>query len=207
MTIKGWLPMSIEHRDDTGARFGMWLFLYTEVILFSGLFILYSVALAKYPHQFAEASHKLNIYFGTINTLVLLTSSLTIALAITAIQRNKIKQTLILCGITIFLAVVFLINKYFEWSAEIGHGIYPGSHHLAEMGPGVSAFFNLYYFTAGLHGVHILIGGTLIGVVTAFVAKGKVNGDRYTLLENSALYWHLVDLVWIFLFPLYYLIL
>ncbi len=199
--------MSIEHRDDTGARFGMWLFLYTEVILFSGLFILYAVSLAKFPVQFAEASHKLNIYFGTVNTLVLLTSSLTIALAITAIQRNQIKRTLMLSAITIALAIVFLINKYFEWSAEIGHGIYPGSEHLAEMGPGVTTFFNLYYFTAGLHGLHVLIGGTLISIVSILVAKGKVTAERYTLLENSALYWHLVDLVWIFLFPLYYLIL
>ncbi|MFK5927492.1 MAG: cytochrome c oxidase subunit 3 family protein [Desulfuromusa sp.] len=199
--------MSIEHRDDTGARFGMWVFLYTEVILFSGLFILYSVALAKFPEQFGEASHKLNIYFGTINTLVLLASSLTIAMAITAIQRNKVKQTLILCFSTIALAIVFLINKYFEWSAEFSHGIYPGSEHLAEMGPGVTTFFNLYFFTAGLHGVHVLIGGTLIGVVAFFVATGRINDDRFTLLENSALYWHLVDLVWVFLFPLYYLIL
>lgn len=199
--------MSIEHRDDTGARFGMWLFLYTEVILFSGLFILYAMAAYKFPREYAEASHMLNIYFGTINTIVLLTSSLTIALAVTAIQRNRIKQTLTLCYITISLAVVFLINKYFEWSAEIGHGIYPGSDHLAELGPGISAFFNLYYFTAGLHGLHILIGGTLIGIVAVLVAKGKVTSERYTLFENSALYWHLVDLVWIFLFPLYYLIL
>lgn len=199
--------MSIEHRDDTGARFGMWIFLYTEVILFGGLFILYAVALAKFPHQFAEASHKLNIYFGAANTLILLASSLTIAMAITAVQRSKTTQALGLCIATIVLAVVFLINKYFEWSAEISHGIYPGSEHLAEMGPGVTTFFNLYYFTAGLHGLHILIGGTLIGVVTVFIAKGKVNDDRHTLLENSALYWHLVDLVWVFLFPLYYLIL
>lgn len=199
--------MSIEHRDDTGARFGMWLFLYTEVILFSGLFILYAVSLSKYPQQFSEASHKLNIYFGSINTLVLLTSSLTIALAISAIQMGRTKQTLALCWTTIVLAIVFLINKYFEWSAEISHGIYPGSEHLAEMGPGITAFFNLYYFTAGLHGLHVVIGATLIGVVAVMTAKGKVTSERYTLLENSALYWHLVDLVWIFLFPLYYLIL
>lgn len=199
--------MSIEHRDDTGARFGMWLFLYTEVILFGGLFILYAVSLSKFPEQFSEASHKLNIYFGTVNTLVLLTSSLTIALAVSAIQMGRKKQTLILCWVTIGLAIVFLINKYFEWSAEIGHGIYPGSSHLAEMGPGITTFFNLYYFTAGLHGLHVLIGASLIAVVAVMTAKDKVTSDRYTLLENSALYWHLVDLVWIFLFPLYYLIL
>jgi cytochrome c oxidase subunit 3 len=199
--------MSIEHRDDTGDRFGMWLFLYTEVILFSGLFILYAMAAYKFPQEYAEASHMLNIYFGTINTLVLLTSSLTIALAVSAIQLGRKKQTLILCWITVALAITFLINKYFEWSAEIGHGIYPGSEHLAEMGPGVTVFFNLYYFTAGLHGFHVLVGATLIGVVAFMTKNDKVTSDRYTLLENSALYWHLVDLVWIFLFPLYYLIL
>ncbi|MDT8418915.1 MAG: cytochrome c oxidase subunit 3 family protein [Desulfuromonadales bacterium] len=198
--------MSIEHRDDTGARFGMWLFLYTEVILFSGLFILYAVSLANYPAEFSDASHKLNIYFGSINTLVLLTSSLTIALAVSAIQMGRKKQTLVFCWITIALALVFLVNKYFEWSAEISHGIYPGSSHLAELGPGITTFFNLYYFTAGLHGLHVLIGGTLIGVVAVMTARDKVTSDRYTLLENSALYWHLVDLVWIFLFPLYYLL-
>ncbi len=199
--------MSIEHRDDTGARFGMWLFLYTEVILFSGLFILYAVALMKYPEQYSQASHKLNIYFGSINTVVLLTSSLTVALAISAIQMKRIKQCLTLCWVTVALAIVFLINKYFEWSAEISHGIYPGSETLAEMGAGVTSFFNLYYFTAGLHGLHVFIGATLIAVVAIMTAKGKVTSERYTLLENSALYWHLVDLVWIFVFPLYYLIL
>jgi cytochrome c oxidase subunit 3 len=198
--------MSIEHRDDTGARFGMWLFLYTEVILFSGLFILYAVSLANYPGEFSDASHKLNIYFGGINTIVLLTSSLTSALAVSAIQMGKKKQCLNFCWVTIVLAVVFLVNKYFEWSAEISLGIYPGSEQLAEMGPGITVFFNLYYFTAGLHGLHVLIGGTLIAVVAIMISKDKVTSDRYTLLENSALYWHLVGLVWIFLFPLYYLL-
>lgn len=198
--------MSFEHRDDTGDRFGMWLFLYTEVILFSGLFILYAIALITYPQEYIAASNKLNVWFGAANTVVLLTSSLTIALAITAIQRNQIRLCINLCVATIALAVVFLINKYFEWSYEISLGIYPASETLRDMGPGVTSFFNLYYFTAGLHGLHVLIGATLIAVVAVMVAKGKVTSDRYVLLENSALYWHLVDLVWIFLFPLYYLI-
>ncbi|MBW6508467.1 MAG: cytochrome c oxidase subunit 3 family protein [Desulfuromonadales bacterium] len=198
--------MSFEHRDDTGDRFGMWLFLYTEVILFSGLFILYAIALTTYPQEYITASNKLNIWFGAANTVVLLTSSLTIALAITAIQRNQIRLCISLCVATIGLAFVFLINKYFEWSHEISLGIYPASETLRDMGPGVTSFFNLYYFTAGLHGLHVLIGATLITVVAVMVAKGKVTSDRYVLLENSALYWHLVDLVWIFLFPLYYLI-
>jgi cytochrome c oxidase subunit 3 len=199
--------MSHEHRDDTGARFGMWVFLYTEVILFSGLFILYAVSLQKFPQEFSIASHKLNIYFGGINTLILLTSSLTMAMAISAIQLGRKKLTVGLCIATIGMAILFLVNKFFEWSAEIGHGIYPGSDQLAEMGPGVTHFFNLYYFTAGLHGFHVIIGATLIGVVTVLVGKEKITSERYTLLENSALYWHLVDLIWIFVFPLYYLIL
>lgn len=199
--------MSHEERDDTGARFGMWVFLYTEIILFSGLFILYAVAQHKFPAQFSIASHKLNIYFGTINTLVLLASSLSIAMAITAIQRHRIRQCLLLCGTTIGLALLFLVNKFFEWSAEIGHGIYPGSEHLTELGPGVTNFFNLYYFTAGLHGFHVLVGATLIGVVAVLIQRGRVTSEHHVLLENSALYWHLVDLVWIFVFPLYYLIL
>ncbi len=198
--------MSFDHRDDTGARFGMWLFLYTEVILFSGLFLLYAIALVNFPQDYITASNKLNVWFGAANTVVLLTSSLTIALAITAIQRNQIRLCLNLCWATIALAVVFLINKYFEWSHEISLGIYPASPTLLEMGPGITSFFNLYYFTAGLHGLHVLIGAVLIAVVAVMVAKGKVTSERYVLLENSALYWHLVDLVWIFLFPLYYLI-
>lgn len=198
--------MSFDHRDDTGARFGMWLFLYTEVILFSGLFLLYAIALVNFPQDYITASNKLNVWFGAANTIVLLTSSLTIALAITAIQRNQIRLCLNLCWATIALAVVFLINKYFEWSHEISLGIYPASPTLLEMGPGITSFFNLYYFTAGLHGLHVLIGAALIAVVAVMVAKGKVTSERYVLLENSALYWHLVDLVWIFLFPLYYLI-
>lgn len=198
--------MSFEHRDDTGARFGMWLFLYTEVILFSGLFLLYAIALVTYPQEYITASNKLNVWFGAANTVVLLASSLTIALAITAIQRNQIRLCLNLCWATIALAVVFLINKYFEWSHEISLGIYPASPTLLEMGPGITSFFNLYYFTAGLHGLHVIIGAVLIAVVAVMIAKGKVTSERYTLLENSALYWHLVDLVWIFVFPLYYLI-
>ena len=198
--------MSIEHRDDTGARFGMWLFLYTEVILFSGLFILFTVTLAKFPQQFTEASNTLNIYAGTINTLILLTSSLTISLVMSALQLNRIKQAITLCLVTIGLAITFLVIKYFEWSAEISHGIYPGSEHLAESTAGFAAFFNLYFFTTGLHGLHILIGIVLIGVVAVLIAKGRISAERPTILVNSALYWHLVDLVWIFVFPLYYLI-
>ncbi|MBN1959064.1 MAG: cytochrome c oxidase subunit 3 [Desulfuromonadales bacterium] len=198
--------MSIEHRDDTGARFGMWLFLYTEVILFSGLFVLFAMTQARFPEHFAAASAGLNTTIGTLNTFVLLTSSLTLSLSVTALQLNKIRQSLLFCSGTVLLAVIFLVNKYFEWSTEISHGIYPGSDHLAESAPGTAAFFNLYFFTTGLHGLHIFIGIVLILTVTGMIIRGKVSAECPVLLVNSTLYWHLVDLIWIFVFPLFYLI-
>jgi len=195
------------HKDYAGAKFGMWLFLFTELILFGGLFILYAVYLSRYPHEFARAGLELNVVFGTVNTLVLLTSSLSVALAITAIQRGQRQLCLGMIGFTVACALLFLINKYFEWSAKIGHGIYPNSPHLKEMPAGESVFFGLYYITTGLHGLHVLIGATLLVWVFFRVRSGRTNQDDFIVLENAGLYWHLVDLIWIFLFPLYYLLL
>ena len=113
---------------------------------------------------------------------------------------------LLLSG-TVLCAVVFLVNKYLEWSAEIGSGIYPNSPRLVAGPPGESVFFSLYYLTVGLHGLHVLIGGVLLTVVAVRVGRRTIHGGNYVWLENSALFWHLVDLIWIFIFPLYYLIL
>ncbi|HEY6839434.1 MAG TPA: cytochrome c oxidase subunit 3, partial [Geobacteraceae bacterium] len=104
-------------------------------------------------------------------------------------------------------AAVFLFNKYLEWSDEIGRGIYPNSAQLAAGPPGESVFYSLYYLTVGLHGLHVLVGGTFLSVVAVRVKRGTVHAGDHVWLENGALYWHLVDLVWIFIFPLYYLIL
>ena len=101
---------------------------------------------------------------------------------------------------------MFLINKYFEWGAKIDHGIYPGSPLLEELGSGDTLFFGLYFFMTGLHALHIIIGMVLIAVILVRVRKGKITFDNFQLLENGGLYWHLVDLIWIFLFPLLYLI-
>jgi cytochrome c oxidase subunit 3 len=103
--------------------------------------------------------------------------------------------------------VLFLCNKYLEWSSEFNRGIYPNSPVVNAGPPGESIFYSLYYVTVGLHGLHVLVGGTLLGVVALKVRHGSVHRGNFVLLENSALYWHLVDLVWIFIFPLYYLIL
>jgi cytochrome c oxidase subunit 3 len=195
------------HKDYAGAKLGMWLFLFTELILFGGLFLLYGVYLARYPHEFAAAGRDMHLFFGTINTVILITSSLLAAMSVTAIQRDRRRMVVGLLGGTILCAAIFLFNKYLEWSAEIGHGVYPGSPRLAAGPPGESVFYSLYYLTVGLHGLHVLVGGTLLSVVALKVQKGRIHGGDYVLLENGALYWHLVDLIWIFIFPLYYLIL
>jgi len=197
-----------EHpKDYTGAKLGMWLFLFTEVLLFGGLFILYAVYLQRYPEGFQLGGEQLNVWFGGGNTLVLLTSSLSIAMAITALQRGRTRQSMQLLAVTIAMAAWFLVNKFFEWSAKIHHGIYPSSEHLKEMPGGEQVFFNIYYLSTGLHGIHVLVGMCVLSWILWLMARGKVNPDDYVTLENAGLYWHLVDLIWIFIFPLYYLIL
>ncbi|PNU21399.1 cytochrome C oxidase subunit III [Geothermobacter hydrogeniphilus] len=197
-----------EHpKDYSGAKLGMWLFLFTEVLLFGGLFILYAVYLQRYPEGFKLGGDQLNVWFGGGNTLVLLTSSLSVAMAITALQRGRVRQAANLVGVTVIMALWFLVNKFFEWSAKIHHGIYPSSGHLKEMPGGEQVFFNIYYLTTGLHGIHVLVGMFVMTWVLILIRKGKVNPDDYVTLENAGLYWHLVDLIWIFIFPLYYLIL
>ena len=196
-----------EHKDYAGAKLGMWLFLFTEILLFGGLFILYAVYLHRYPREFSSGGHELNVVYGATNTMVLLTSSLMAAMAVTAIQQGRRLLTLRLLGGTIFCAAIFMGIKYLEWSAKIHHGIYPGSPRLAAGPPGESVFFGLYYLSTGLHGLHVLIGGSVLGWIGVKVRRGVVTADDFVLLENGALYWHLVDLVWIFIFPFYYLML
>ena len=196
-----------EHKDYAGAKLGMWLFLFTELLLFGGLFLLYAVYLRRYPQEFAAGGKQLNWVLGGANTVILLTSSLFAAMSVTAIQRDEIRRVVALIGGTILCAAGFMVIKYFEWSAKISHGIYPGSEHLKAGPPGESIFFSLYYMTTGIHGFHVLIGGALLTWIAAKVKSGAVTAGDYVLLENGALYWHLVDLIWIFIFPLYYLIL
>ena len=196
-----------EHKDYAGAKLGMWLFLFTEILLFGGLFLLYAVYLSRYPHEFASGGRELNVIYGTANTMVLLTSSLLVAMAVTAIQQGRRLLTLRLLGGTILCAAIFMGIKYVEWSAKIHHGIYPGSAKLSAGPPGESVFFGLYYLSTGLHGLHVLIGGSVLAWVAVKVQRNVVNAEDFVFLENGALYWHLVDLIWIFIFPLYYLIL
>ena len=194
------------HRDDVGSRMGMWLFLFTELLLFGGMFLLYSVYRFQYADEFHLAAKELNTIMGAFNTAVLLTSSLTMVLAIIALQRDQKKLSILMQLITIFLALFFLVNKYFEWTAKFHHGIYPGSEDLLSKSSGEILFFGLYYVMTGLHGIHVIVGMVLIAVMTRMTRKDIITKDNYVRLENAGLYWHLVDIIWIFLFPLFYLI-
>lgn len=194
------------HRDDEASKLGMWLFLFTEMLLFGGLFIVYSIYRFRNGEAFHLAAHELSITIGTINTILLLISSTTIAMSITAIQKKDKRLALILLCATILLGLAFLVNKYFEWGEHIKEHIYPGSAILALRGQGDVLFYGLYFFMTGLHALHIIIGLIFIGVITVMVYRDKITSTNFTLHENSGLYWHLVDLIWIFLFPLFYLI-
>jgi cytochrome c oxidase subunit III len=195
------------HYDPEASKIGMWLFIFTELLLFGGMFIVYSVYRYLNPDAFHLAGEELNTFLGAVNTVILLISSMTIAMSTSAIQKNNIKLTMILQAITLFLAFVFLVNKYFEWGAKFGHGIFPGSEHMLDtMSQGEILFFGLYFVMTGLHGLHILIGMGLIVWTMIELKQRKIHAGKYDLLENSGLYWHLVDIIWIFLFPLFYLI-
>jgi cytochrome c oxidase subunit III len=195
-----------KHRDDTGSRMGLWLFLFSELILFGGMFIIYAVYRFMHPNEFRLAATELDVFIGTVNTMILLTSSLTVAMAITAIQQGKKHLSMVLIGTTLILALTFLINKYFEWSHKISIGIYPQSPELVNKPQGEVLYFGLYYVMTGLHAVHVIIGMIVLGWMVVFIAKGLIHQESYVKLEAGALYWHLVDIIWIFLFPLFYLI-
>lgn len=193
------------HKDYEGSKLGMWLFLFTEILLFGGLFILYSAYRSRYPMEFHEGGQHLNVVIGIANTFILLTSSLTVALSITAIQKGNRKISALCLGATILLGVGFLVDKYIEWSGEIGRGLYPNSPELTKHAQGDQIFFGLYYSMTGLHGLHVIAGLIVLSVMLTLVIRQKITSTDFNKLENGGLYWHLVDIIWIFLLPLFYL--
>jgi cytochrome c oxidase subunit 3 len=195
-----------EYRDDTGAKLGMWLFILSELLLFGGMFILYAAHRYKSPVDFHHASRELDVILGTLNTVILLTSSLSVAASITAMQKGQRKLSMYLLMATMALGLLFLVNKGVEWGIKIEQGVYPNSPTLLARPKGEVLFFGLYYVMTGLHGLHVLVGVCVLSVMLILISKKKLNQDRFTPLENSGLYWHLVDIIWIFLYPLFYLI-
>jgi len=192
--------------DHETSKLGMWIFIFTEILLFAGLFIVYAVYRYMNREAFFTAGQELDTTLGAINTVILLVSSMTIAMSITAIQKGNRKLSIRLMLITILFALGFLVNKYFEWSVKFEHGIYPGAEHLTNLPPGQILFFGLYFSMTGLHALHVIAGMIFIIVVLKRTMKGIIHKDKYAILENAGLYWHLVDVIWIFLFPLFYLI-
>lgn len=192
--------------DPTGKKLGMWLFLYTEIVLFGGLFVLYAVYFSGYTEDFIAGAKELDLFFGVVNTIILLISSFCVAAGVTAVQ--KAHNRIALAGLWGALAcgAIFLVNKYIEWGHKFSHGIYPGSERLVDGPGGQNLFFGLYFVVTGLHGLHIIIGMTLLTISLVLVTRQKITPQNNALLDNSGLYWHLVDLIWIFIFPLFYLV-
>ncbi|MGO8998764.1 MAG: cytochrome c oxidase subunit 3 family protein [Polyangiaceae bacterium] len=214
-------PPFLAHHFDTpaqqfdAAKLGMWAFLGQELLFFSGLFVAYGVYRSWYPEVFTQCSAQLDRTMGMTNTLVLLFSSLTAALAVRSAQLGKKDQTTILLLITIACAFIFLGVKYFEYKHKFMAGLLPGHyfHPIQEelkpgthVGPEGVVFFSLYFMMTGVHALHIIVG---IGVLF-WMLKRNLNGeftkDYFTPVDITALYWHLVDLIWIYLVPLLYLI-
>jgi cytochrome c oxidase subunit III len=195
-----------EHRNYTAAKLGMWLFLFTEILLFGGMFLVYAVYREAYRSEFHEAGLEMSKAIGAVNTIILLTSSLTMALSISAIKNGLKNRSVLFQAATLILGMVFLVNKYVEWSDHICHGFYPDSPELLAMSHGKILFFGLYYVMTGIHGLHVLIGMGVIGFITILTLRDRVSSGDYAKLENAGLFWHLVDIIWIYLFPLFYLI-
>jgi cytochrome c oxidase subunit 3 len=194
------------HRDYRASKYGMWFFLYTELLFFGGMFLLYSVYRSRYSLAFHASAAEENIVLGSVNTAILLTSSFSIALSITALRRGNARFSAFLQSLTVFMGCAFLVVKYFEWSVKIVKGIYPNSPLLLKREPGEILFFGLYYVMTGIHGLHVLIGIIVISFMICFTVKGAITPQNFSKLENTGLYWHFVDIVWIYLFPLFYLI-
>jgi cytochrome c oxidase subunit 3 len=184
----------------------MWLFLFSEALLFGALFIVYAADLHLYRDAFALGSRELDRLIGAGNTAVLLTSSLTMALAVAALSRGATKPCLGFLAATVLCGLLFLGVKAFEWGHKFSHGVYPHSAAMLQRPAGEQTFFGLYFVMTGLHALHVIAGLGAILAAALFVARGRATPARPAWIENTGLYWHLVDVVWIFLFPLFYLI-
>jgi len=190
------------------SKMGMWIFLVTEILFFGGLFAAYIIYRAWYPELYIMASSQLDTTMGAINTGVLILSSLTMALSIWSAQHNDRKKTTLFLAITIICAIVFMIIKYFEYTHKFHLGIFPGAYYTFTGIDHVKApqFFSIYYMMTGLHGIHVIIGVGLMCWLVIKNQKKAFDSSYYTPIEIVGLYWHVVDIIWIFLFPLLYLI-
>jgi cytochrome c oxidase subunit 3 len=198
---------SIE-KQDYAVRLAMWLFLGTEVLLFAGLFLGYTVYRHFYHQTFHELSRTLSLPLGATNTVILITSSLSVALAYFWVKTGQNGKAIAALIFTILCACAFLVIKGFEYQHKFEEGMLPGQFYsYGEVsGPGANLFFTIYFLTTGLHAFHVIVGMSVLIWILGRLIKGQFSPTYYVPVELGALYWHLVDLVWIFLFPLLYLI-
>ena len=207
-------PAALAHQfgnlgqQKEAATLGMWIFLATEVLFFGGLFVTYLVYRNWYPGAFMAASHELVIWAGALNTGVLITSSLTMALAVHAAQTGDRRLLVLFLIATMLLGGVFLGVKAFEYYTEWAEHHVPGLNYQfeAEYYQHAQLFFSLYFVMTGLHALHMIIGLAVMAVMLWWSVRGIITPQYYNPIEVSGLYWHFVDIVWIFLFPLLYLI-
>jgi cytochrome c oxidase subunit III len=207
-------PALQHHFDDLEQQFeasglGMWVFLVTEVMFFGGLFMAYLVYRTWYPQAFAEGSRHLDVTLGGINTVILIASSLTMAMAVYAGQQGNRKGQLVYLTLTLLFGFGFLGIKAVEYAEKFRDHLVPGptfEWHGAANPANVQMFYSLYFAMTGLHALHMIIGAGMIVVLMIMAAKGRFTREWSTPVEVGGLYWHFVDIVWIFLFPLLYLI-
>jgi cytochrome c oxidase subunit III len=187
---------------------GMWVFLVTEVMFFGGLFLAYIVYRTTYPEAWEKSSQELNVILGAVNTAVLICSSLTMVLAVRSAQIGSRRGQIVNLILTMMFGSTFLVVKYFEYAAKFEHHLVPGPH----FGPqpplpfGSEIFFSLYFIMTGIHALHMVAGLGLMATMLVMAWRGRFTPDYYGPIEVSGLYWHFVDIVWIFLFPLLYLL-
>jgi len=198
----------VDGRQQTQtAKIGMWAFLAQEVMFFGGLFCAYIVYRAKFPAGFAEASHHLDIALGAVNTAVLLGSSLTMALAVREAQLDRRRGVARFIAVTFALALVFLAIKYVEYAHKFHDHLVPGhGFDVERFADGAELFYGLYFVMTGMHALHMIVGLVLMVFVARRALEGRYSPQNYIGVEVLGLYWHFVDLIWIFLFPLLYLL-
>lgn len=198
----------VDYRNDPrGATLGFWAFLFNELTLFGVLFAVVGYYMYGYTADFIDGSKEMELSWGTLNTFILLISTLTMALSVVKIKEGKVGASKSNLIITIILSIVFVVIKGYEWSVKIGDNIYPLSHHLMNDLPhGQAIYFDLYFILTGLHAIHVIIGILVMLYVYARLSSGTINQNRHAYISNLALYWDFVHIVWIFLFPLFYLI-
>lgn len=197
------------NQQNAAASLGMWLFLLTEIMFFGGFFLGYTIYRNMYHDSFVTGSHHLDVFWGGFNTVVLITSSVTMAFAVRAAQLGKRNHILLFLALTLILGATFLGVKYIEYSDKWEHHLIPGPN-FQWTDPGdfrsIQLFYSFYFGMTGMHALHMVIGVALLVWLIIRTLQNVFTREYYAPVENFGLYWHFVDLIWIFLFPLLYLV-